>query len=436
MALLSSIANAEALNALRSKNFRWLLAGSLLSSVARWGGIFVFGWLTLELTGSASKTGLVLALRSAGYFLSPIAGIVADRYDRRMIMIGTALLSVGYALALSLLLLTDGLQFWHLLVISAVSSLTQAFDNPIRKTIAADVVEPKYLTSSYALTTVATDTTAVIGPTMFGALIGVLGITGIAWIMVSVYTFNVFALFMMRVRTTDGKVSKASPIKNLVEGVKYVWGYQAILSLIVMAIIMNAMGAAQTVIMPVFAKQIFDVGAGGLGMLLSAGAFGGLAGASIVVMTGNHAHRAKMTLISVTVMGMSLALFSISPSFYIALCVAALTGLNSALFLTLGNALLLQHSASNMRGRVMGVRGLCLGIGLLMSPTVGFMIDALSARAAGVIIGLSGAGLMLIVAVVMPGLFKLDSMKSRAKMVHGKLVEEKPESAKAEQVKA
>ncbi len=84
----------------------------------------------------------------------------------------------------------------------------------------------------------------------------------------------------------------------------------------------------------------------------------------------------------------------------------------------------------------MGVRGLCLGIGLLMSPTVGFMIDALSARAAGVIIGLSGAGLMLIVAVVMPGLFKLDSMKSRAKMVHGKLVEEKPESAKAEQVKA
>ncbi|MSQ32649.1 MAG: MFS transporter [Dehalococcoidia bacterium] len=410
--LVGSVKGMQVLNALKSTNFRWLLAGSLLSSFARWGGTFVFGWLTLELTGSAAKTGIVLALRSAGYLLSPIAGLIADRYDRRYIMMSTGLLSILYALALAILLVTDSLQFWHLLIISSVSSLTQAFDNPIRKTIAADVVEPKYLTSSYALTTVATDTTAVIGPVMVATLATVMGMGGVAWAMVAVYSFNVFALGMMRLKTVSPSATKASPIKNLFEGGKYIWGHQAILALIVMAIIMNGMGAAQGVIMPLFAKNIFDVGKVGLGWLLSAGSLGGLIGALIVVVTGNHNQRAKITLVSTTVMGISLAMFSIAPSFGIALVLAGFTGMNSALFLTLGNALLLEYSDSKMRGRVMGVRGLCLGISLPVSLAVGFLSEALTPRSAGVMVGVTGVTLMVMVALFMPALLKLERKSS------------------------
>jgi predicted MFS family arabinose efflux permease len=229
--------------------------------------------------------------------------------------------------------------------------------------------------------------------------------------MVAVYAFNVFTLVKMSLPATVKKESKVSPVRNLADGAKYIWGYQAILALIVMAVIMNAMGAGQSVLMPVFAKQIFDVGAGGFGLLLSAGAFGGLIGALIVVLMGSHPHRAKVTLVSTTVMGVSLALFSISPSFGLALFLAGFTGMNSALFLTLGNALLLEFSASNMRGRVMGVRGLCLGIHLPASLAIGFLADGLGARSAGVMLGVTGVASMLVVAALMPGVLKLGVKK-------------------------
>src|SRR5688572_19892945 len=147
--LTARITNAHAFQGLRSANFRLLLAGSLVSSFARWGGVILFGWLTLELTGSEFKTGLIIALRSAGYFISPIAGMIADRYSRRTIMISVGFFSVGYALVLAFLINTDMIVYWHLIAISAVSSLTHAFDNPIRKTLSADLVEPQYLTSAY-----------------------------------------------------------------------------------------------------------------------------------------------------------------------------------------------------------------------------------------------------------------------------------------------
>lgn len=409
--LAIKITKLNALKSLALPNFRWFLMGSLVSSMGRWGGTIAFAWLALDLTGSKFATGAVIAVKSAGYILSPIAGTVADRYDRKHVMMAISAFSIAYALVLAVLITTGAIQYWHLITISAVSSLAQAFDNPVRKTLAADLVDPKYITSSYALTVVATDTTAIGGPALMGALIEPIGVGGVMWIMVAIYAFNIIALAKIKVPPVPRKESKVSPIRNLIDGGKYIWGYQAILALIFMAVIGNALSAGHGVFMPVFAKEIFNKGASGYGLLLSAGGIGGLVGALAVVFLGNFKHKAKLSLASTTLMGVFVIIFALSPSFWLALPLAAIVGMNSALFLTLGNALLLELAPANMRGRVMGVRGMCLLAHLPAALAAGALADIFSTRSAGVIFGIATAVIMLGITVFMPELARVDKQK-------------------------
>lgn len=405
------ISGIQSLSSLASANFRWFLMGSLVSSMGRWGGTVAFAWLALDLTGSKFATGAVIAVKSAGYILSPIAGTIADRYNRKTIMMVISGFSIGYALVLALLITTGAIQYWHLFVISAVSSLAQAFDNPVRKTLAADLVDPKYITSSYALTVVATDTTAIGGPALIGALIEPIGVGGVMWMMVGIYAVNILALAKIKIPPVQRKESTVSPIKNLIDGGKYIWGYQAILALIIMAVVANGLMAGHGVFVPIFAKEIFDKGPGGYGLLLSAAGVGGLMGSLAVVFLGNFRHKAKLSLASTILMGIFVVAFALSPSFWTALPLAAIVGMNSALFLTLGNALLLELAPSNMRGRVMGVRGLCLLAHLPSALLAGALAEMYGTRSAGVMFGIVTVVVMLGVTIFMPDLARVDTKK-------------------------
>jgi MFS family permease len=407
--LTGRIANAHALQALYSANFRLLLAGSLVSSFARWGGVIVFAWLTLELTGSEFKTGLVIAVRSAGYLISPVAGIIADRYSRRTIMMLVGVFSVAYMSVLALLITSDTLVFWHLVSISAVSSLTHAFDNPIRKTLSADLVEAKYLTSAYALTVVATDTTAIIGPALAGGLLDITGAGGVAWMMAIVYVLNILTFFKMKLPPTVSKEAKVSPYRNLADGVKYIRGYQAILGLMLLAVLGNGLPmVGMSTLTTIFAKNVFDVGGTGLGLLLGFSGAGGLLGALAVVFLGNIKHKAKANVATGVGMGIAAILLALSPVLPVALPIMVLYGFNSAVFLTLGNALLLELTPTNMRGRVMGVRGLALAAHLPGALFVGGMAEVFGARGASALVGVSCIALMIGVAVLLPALLRSD----------------------------
>src|SRR5262245_38750134 len=186
------------LTALRHRGFRLLWIATLLSSTARWADMVVVGWLTLELTDSALMVGIVAGSKMAGYVAAPFMGVVADRMDRRLLLVIAAAVNLAVSAIMFLLFAFDRLALWHVIVLSLVSGLTWALDNPTRNAFVPDLVEREDLTNAIALNAVAMEITVVIGPALGGVLIPTLGMGGAFGLIAAIYLGDVLVLLMLR----------------------------------------------------------------------------------------------------------------------------------------------------------------------------------------------------------------------------------------------
>src|SRR4051812_26918672 len=152
--------------ALRHRGFRLLWTATLLSATARWADMVVIGWLTLELTSSPLMVGIVAASKMAGYLAAPFMGVIADRMDRRLLLIIAAAVNVTVSAVMMVLFVTASLALWHVIALALVSSLTWAADNPTRQAFVPDLVPGEYLTNAIALNAMANEITVVIGPAL------------------------------------------------------------------------------------------------------------------------------------------------------------------------------------------------------------------------------------------------------------------------------
>src|SRR5688572_16009124 len=176
--ILARLGRMHQFAALRHRGFRLLWIATLLSSTARWADMVVVGWLTLELTDSPLMVGIVAGSKMAGYLAAPFLGVVADRMDRRLLLIIAAVVNVAVSAIMLLLFISGGLVLWHVIALALVSSLTWALDNPTRNAFVPDLVETENLTNAIALNAVAIEITVVIGPALGGLLIPLLGMGG------------------------------------------------------------------------------------------------------------------------------------------------------------------------------------------------------------------------------------------------------------------
>jgi MFS family permease len=164
--------------ALHHRGFRLLWTDTLCSATARWADMVVLGWLTLELTHSALMVGIVAGSKMAGYVAAPFMGVVADRMDRRLLLITAALVNFTVAALMLLLFVSGALRIGYVIALALVSSLTWALDNPTRQAFVPDLVDRKHLTNAIALNAVAAEITVVVGPALGGLLIPMLGTGG------------------------------------------------------------------------------------------------------------------------------------------------------------------------------------------------------------------------------------------------------------------
>jgi MFS family permease len=228
--------------------------------------------------------------------------------------------------------------------------------------------------------------------------------------MVFVYAFNIQTFMRMKLPAVESPDARVSPVRNLIEGGRYIWGYQAVLGLMIIAVLGNGLPmAGQQTLLPIYAKKVFDVGPGGLGLMFTFSGIGGLIGSSSVVLLGQVKHKAKLNIMAGVGMGAAALLLTLSPVYALTLPIIAIHGFSSSLFLTLGNALLLEISSINMRGRVMGVRGMALLANLPGSMFTGAMAGMFGARGAGGIVGISTIAMMLGVAALIPQMLRVDS---------------------------
>jgi MFS family permease len=405
--LVTRLSGLPQFAALHHRGFRLLWIATLLSSTARWADVVVLGWLTLELTDSPLMVGIVAASKMAGYLAAPFMGVVADRMDRRLLLIIAAVVNVAVSAIMLLLFVSGWLALWHVIALALVSSLTWALDNPTRNAFVPDLVEGKDLTNAIALNAVAVEITVVVGPALGGILIPVLGMGGAYGLIAALYLVDVVVLFMVKdVRQALPHVHE-SPAKSLIGGLRYAWSNQTVLMLLVIACLLNLLAAPYRYsFLPLFARYILDVGPAGYGMLTAMAGFGALVAGLWVVSLGNFERKGRLMVWSGIAWPASLLLFALSSSYYLSLALVFVAGLAQAVVWTVIATLILGNTAHAMRGRIMGLRTgvvVSLPFGNLLAGAVAERFGAPLAQGAYAV---SAILLMLAIVLLVPSLYR------------------------------
>ena len=362
--------------ALRHRGFRLLWTATLLSSTARWADLVVVGWLTLELTDSPLMVGIVAASKMVGYLAAPFMGVVVDRMDRRLLLIVAAGVNLAAAAIMLVLFVSARLELWHVISLALVSGLTWALDNPTRNAFVPDLVEGEHLTNAIALNSVALEITVVVGPALGGLLIPVLGMAGAYGLISGILLLDVLVLLMMKKDVRHGTEHlHEAPVKSLVSGLKYVWGNQTVLALMVLAFLLNLLAAPyRYAFLPVFARYVLDAGPAGYGMLTAMAGVGALVGGVWIVSLGNYNRKGRLLVWSSFVWPASLFVLAMSTWYSVSMALVFVAGLTQGIVWTMIATLILGHTAQPMRGRVMGIRtGVVIGL-----PLGNFLAGALA----------------------------------------------------------
>ena len=395
--------------ALRHRGFRLLWIATLLSSTGRWADMVVVGWLTLELTDSPLMVGIVTGSKMAGYLAAPFMGVVADRMDRRLLLVIAAAVNLAVAAIMLLLFVLGWLVLWHVIVLAVLSSLTWALDNPTRQAFVPDLVDGEHLTNAIALNAVAIEITVVIGPALGGLLIPTFGMAGAYALIAAIYLADVVVLLLLKDVRRAALLLNESPVSSLIGGLKYVRGHRIVLMLLLIAFLLNLLAAPyRYAFLPLFARYILDAGATGYGMLTAMAGFGALVAGLWVVSLGNFKNKGKLLVWSGIAWPFSLVLFALSGSYYLSLALVFVAGLMQAVTWTVIATLILSNTAPPMRGRVMGLRtGVVIGL-----PFGNFLAGALAERfGAPLAQGAYAASailMMLGIVLVVSSLYKLE----------------------------
>jgi len=385
-------------DSLQVVGYRWFWF-SLLSSMAALNMQFlVRGWLVYELTGSPRALGLVAAAMGIALMLfSPLGGVVADRVDKRNLMVAAQSAGGLVALVIAILISTGAIMLWHLVVASVLNGIIWAFSLPARQAIIPELVEKHRIMNAVAISSGAMHLSRVVFPALGGLLMSILGTAGAYYVVVVCYMAGVALL--LRVPAAGGAAVEANASMgfHLAEGIRYIRRSPILVALLLMAVVPILFGMPYQMLMPVFAEDVLDVGARGLGFLMAAVGLGALAGSLLVASLGDFRHKGLLLFGSVLLFGVTLILFTLSTDFYLCLLILLCVGVANTAYLSINNTLLQTNTEDQVRGRVMSIYVMTFGLNGVGVLLVGELAEHLDVSL-GVAIG---GGLVLLFTLAM-----------------------------------
>jgi MFS family permease len=385
-------------SALGHAEFRVLWLGMLPSMFALQMGAVVIGFVAYDLTGIAAVLGIIAAGAGIPMFsLSLVGGVVADRVRKRNVIF-VSQLSIGIAVtAVGVLILTDLIQIWHLFLLALIQGTAFAFNMPARQAYIAEVVPREALMNAVALNNAGMSMSRIAGPAAAGLLISIpfIGSGGVFLLMGAMYAIAVTAL--MWVPPGTAHPSKRSGAQQLKDGLTYVKGHPVLRILLLLALAPIVLGMPYVQIMPVFAEDVFDVGASGLGTLMALNGVGALIGSLLIASAGNVERRGLLQLGLGITFGVSLAIFAFSPSYIVALIAILVVGGAGSGYMTLNNTLLIMNAGPEYHGRVMSLGMMSFSMMPLGSVPVSWIVDQIGAP---LTIGISGIALATVIGTV------------------------------------
>jgi MFS family permease len=380
--------------ALRHHNFRLFWFGQLISLTGTWMQSIAQSWLVLDLTKSPFMLGLVSALGTLPILLFSLpAGALADRLDKRRVLIVTQSVMLLLALILAILAWTHVVKVWHIIVLASLLGISNAFDMPTRQSFVIEMVGRDDLLNAIALNSSAFNSARIIGPAFAGLLIGTVGVATCFFLNSVSFLAVIAGLALMRFEPQPSKEFSEPLLRDMLEGLRYIVRHRDILTLILLVGVFSIFGAPYLVLMPVLAKDVLLAGAKGYAVLMSATGIGALAGALTLASLPDSGRRGRLLVASAILFAAVLVVFAASRQLILSAALATLLGFSMVGQGATGNTLLQTLAPDHLRGRVMAVFAVMfVGFAPLGSLQAGFVAQHFSAPGALML----GSGVMAI----------------------------------------
>jgi MFS family permease len=394
----SALPGAALLRSLQHRDFRLLWIGILFMGAGQWIQQVTLGWLLYSMTGSSLLLGALNGVRTVPFLIAgPFAGVAADRFDRRKLLVMTQGLLVGATLVMGTLVAAGRAEPWHLFAFTLVSGIGWAFNQPLRQSLVPALVPRDDLMNAVALSSAGFNLTKIVGPAIGGLLIAWFGPGGNFFVQASAYGLVMITLLQISAQPPRDSFTHGSVFVDLRDGLRYVRRNPTVRALLFASLVMNVLAVPYLALMPVFQQDVLHVGAEGLGLLLGAPGVGAVVATLILAgLSGKPRRRGRLLLIGLSLLGASLILFAAAPSFPLALAALVLVGATQIWCLTSSMTLLHLLVPDELRGRVMSLAMLDRGLVPLGSLFAGALAQRFGAP---LTVQLMGAAVIVFAAV-------------------------------------
>lgn len=393
----------ESFRSLRHRDFRYLWIGQVVQSEGQWMEQVARGWLIWEMTHDPFILGLYGTLRSLpALVLALPAGVLADRINRIHLIQGAQIAACVMAFLFGFLVQTELITVWMILGFALANGAAEAMRQPARQALLSNLVPGQDIMNAIAMNEVAQYTMRILGPILAGAMIGPFGVAGVFYVRGALYLLAVVVTGLIKAPLIAPQARERSMVQNVGDTFGYLKENAVLLALVLIGVVPALVGQPYQYLMPIFAKEIFQVGAQGLGVLTAAAGVGALVGALILASLGNVQRMGMLLLGSLLTYGSALIFFGLSPLLALALIALVGVGASQALFLAMRQTLVQLLSPDAFRGRIFSIaqltRGTLSPLGALVAGTLASLFSAPLAIVVlgAVVLGIgTGSGVLL-----------------------------------------
>lgn len=388
--------------AMRSRNFRLFVTGQGVSLVGTWMQQVAINWLVYRLTGSAMLLGVVgFTSQIPSLVLTPVAGVLADRWNRRRLLIITQALAMLQAAGFAAVVLADVVQVWQIILLSLVMGVVNAFDIPVRQAFVVEMVDDREdLGNAIALNSALFNAARLVGPSLAGLIVVAAG-EGVCFLLNSMsYLAVIAALAAMRLTPRQHQANQRHVLHELREGFRYTFGFGPIRSILLLVALVGFMGMPYSVLLPVFAREVFQGGAGSFGLLMTAAGVGALASTLFLASRTTVLGLGRIIAGSVALFGAGIASFALSSTLIFSLVLLAMAGFGMMAMMAGCNTILQTIVEEDKRGRVMSFMAVAFNgaspLGSLLAGSLAGRIGAPQTLLLGGVACMAGAAVFAV----------------------------------------
>ena len=380
--------------AFQYRDFRLMWFGACTSSIGTWMQIVAQGWLIYRLSHSAFLLALDQFLAGIPIFLfSLIGGVVADRVERRKVLLGSQYVQMATAGILTILVGAGLVHVWHILCLSFISGFAQAFGGPAYQALIPTLVEKEDMPNAIALNSIQFNVAVMVGPALAGQALAKLGEKWCFGLNAVSFLAPIVSLSVIRTRFLPMKTTE-SMLNSLKQGIRFARQQNSMEALIVLAFCMTALSMPMRTYIPVFVKDIFHRGPETYGNLLSLMGLGSIFGSLTIASAGNMRRKGFVALGALLCLGAGISAFALSKSVPFSSVMLVLVGAAMMAVFATVNSLVQLITTNEMRGRVMSVYNFAFRGGMPMGNLLsGWLVPLFSAP---VVLGVNGLLLVML----------------------------------------